>query len=135
MFALKFRRFILAIIFLLTIIPPVKAVSIDSLIQVVIASSDDTHKVHLYLDVSDAYIDSNYAKARSYSQHALDLSRKLNFERGRIHSLISLNNANDYMGRYKECQEINFELLEYYKKKKDRDGEYNTYNHIGIVHY
>ncbi|TXB67027.1 tetratricopeptide repeat protein [Vicingus serpentipes] len=97
--------------------------------------NQDTSKVNLYIEIAQDYIDTNFVMALKYAQKANNLSQKINYQSGYITSLRLLSDANDYLGRYSEAQEINFKMLDHYKKINDEEEIHSTNINIGIINY
>ena len=97
--------------------------------------NQDTSKVNLYIEIAQDYIDTNFVMALKYAQKANNLSQKINYQSGYITSLRLLSDANDYLGRYSEAQEINFKMLDHYKEINDEEEIHSTNINIGIINY
>lgn len=96
---------------------------------------EDTSTVNLYIEIAQDYIDTNFVMALKYAQKANNLSNRINYKYGYITSLRLLSDANDYLGRYSEAQEINYKMLDYYKDIKDEESIQSTNINIGIINY
>ena len=96
---------------------------------------EDTSTVNLYIEIAQDYIDTNFVMALKYAQKANNLANRINYQHGYITSLRLLSDANDYLGRYSEAQEINYKMLDYYKDIKDEESIQSTNINIGIINY
>src|ERR1700733_1539135 len=72
----------------------------DSVRHVAAVQSDDTNKVRTLIALCDAYAFSYPDTAFTYGKQAYEISEKLNFDRGRLYSIISINSALFAMSNY-----------------------------------
>lgn len=63
----------------------------DSLRQVIATTPDDSNKVWLYHDLSKVYYTTNQDSTLFYLEPALDLSRKIGFNKGEAASILQIN--------------------------------------------
>ncbi|MCB9360062.1 MAG: tetratricopeptide repeat protein [Flavobacteriales bacterium] len=96
---------------------------------------EDTSTVNLYIEIAQDYIDTNFVMALKYAQKANNLADRISYKHGYITSLRLLSDANDYLGRYSEAQEINYKMLDYYKDIGDEESMQSTNINIGIINY
>ena len=108
---------------------------IDSLINVLKKSKEDTNKIFLYNQISKKYVATNPDKALIYANKGLKLSKKLQFDKG-----IALSNKNMGIGYYYQGS-YNNALIEYtkaldiYKKIKNKQQIVKLLNNIGILYH
>lgn len=94
--------------------------NIDSLKRALHEQKNDTNKVKLLNTLSFSYTAGSYADtALAYSQQALDLSEKLNYEPGIFWSVITLGEALAILGNYPMALECDFRALALAKKMDD----------------
>ena len=100
-----------------------------------VSLDNDTNKVNVLNDISTFYIKNDFIKSIKYAKESLRLAEELKYEDGVLRSLENLANGYDYIGRYSESQQLNFRILDVYKKRGDLEGTNSIYNNIGIIHY
>jgi two-component system, NarL family, sensor histidine kinase UhpB len=94
--------------------------NIDSLKKTLQEQNNDTNKVKLLYTLSQSYVAGSYADtALFYSQQAIDLAEKLNYEPGIFWSEIMLGEALAILGNYPLALEYNFKALTLAKKLND----------------
>src|SRR6476619_4166279 len=84
---------------------------IDSVKHVAAIQSNDTNKVQTLIHLCDAYAFSYPDTAFAYGQQAYALSEKLDYDIGRLYSLISINAALYAIGNYTLELDYAFKLL------------------------
>ncbi|MBI1836409.1 MAG: sensor histidine kinase [Flavobacteriia bacterium] len=104
------------------------AQNIDSLIQKLESSKEDTNKVFLYKKIANYYVLRGGAteKAQKYLEAQLALSQKINFKKGEYYALMSLGNNSNNSGSF----EVGIEYLE---KALIALKESNPNDHINIA--
>ncbi len=132
---IKFFALFLSLFFSSLTINADNSSKLDSLLRLELNAQKDTHKVHLLNAIAGEYIEHDFVKSLKYAQKAKRLAEKLNFEEGRITALMIMCDASDFLGRYSQAQQYNFELLEIFKKKGDSTLISAYQNNIGIIHY
>lgn len=94
--------------------------NIDSLKKVLHEQKEDTNKVKLLYNLSFSYVAGSYADtALVYSQQALDLAEKLNYEPGIFWSEITLCESLAILGNHPLALEHSFKALALAKKLDD----------------
>ncbi len=128
---------ILILILSLLFCPALKANNkeLDSLLKLEPTLLDDTNKVIVLNQIATIYLENNFVEALKYAKKSFRIAQQLNYDNGKLESLINLSNAYDYLGRYSESQKINFQILAIYEKEKNDEGIYSTYNNMAIIHY
>jgi two-component system, NarL family, sensor histidine kinase UhpB len=84
---------------------------IDSLKKVVLHQKEDTAKVWTLMKLSDAYCFDNPDAAFKYGQQAYALAEKLDFDNGRVWSIMSINSALFLLGNYTLELDYAFKLI------------------------
>src|SRR4051812_48455626 len=83
----------------------------DSVKHVAATQKNDTNKVQTLIHLCDAYAFSYPDTAFIYGQQAYELSEKLDYDNGRLYSIISINSALYSMGNYTLELDYAFKLL------------------------
>ena len=109
--------------------------SIDSLLNELKTTKEDTIKVNLLNTLSWEYHYSDYDKANEYAQQALQLSNKVNYKKGVATSFYRIGIVHHLRGNYAKA-------LEYYQKSliikeelRDKKGIAKCLMNIGSVHF
>lgn len=129
-----------SILLLLIILIPLSTAQqdskIDSLLQVLAISNDDTNKVNLLNDLSTHYASiSNTDAAKQYAEEAASLAVKKQFTRGITIAQYNLGMLWYNQGNYDEAR-IHFEpALQGSGKLHDQKRMANTYRMIAIIQY
>lgn len=106
----------------------------DSL-KIVLQGKKDTVAVDILLKLAGSYYFKDPTASLSFSMTALDSSRKLNFERGVIRSLVHAAEAMRSLGNFVETLKMQRDALDLSKKIGDRDLEASTTGYIGIAYF
>ncbi|HEY4111546.1 sensor histidine kinase [Puia sp.] len=91
----------------------------DSVKHVAATQREDTNKVQTLIHLADAYCFSYPDTGFVYGKQAYELSEKLDYDRGRLYSLISINGALYAMGNYNLELDYAFKLLPLSKRMDD----------------
>jgi hypothetical protein len=83
----------------------------DSVKHVAATQKNDTNKVQTLIQLCDAYAFSYPDTAFAYGQQAYALSEKLDYDIGRLYSIININKALFSMGNYTLELDYAFKLL------------------------
>jgi two-component system sensor histidine kinase UhpB len=95
---------------------------IDSVKKVLSTQKQDTNRVYTLIGLCDAYSTSYPDTAFTYGKQAYELSEKLDFDNGRLYSLISLNAALFTMGNYTLELDYAFKLIPLAKRMNNLDA-------------
>jgi two-component system NtrC family sensor kinase len=130
------RTSLALLFFLITKALPAQDVHyIDSLKQTLSTSKEDTNKVKLYVNLSEAYHFSYPDSALVYSLPGLQLARKLNFKEGEFNVLITLGVALMLKGNYSKALEAELKALEIAQKLNDHEKVETSFIAIGCVYF
>ncbi len=94
----------------------------------------DTAKIRIYNQLSHELTSSDFGKALSYAQKALNLSNKINYEDGRREAYLNIALTNDEQGNYVYALEYYFRALKLVKKKELKKKESFILNKIGNIY-
>ena len=109
---------------------------IDSLLQELPKTMEDTHRVEIYRRLCWNYggLRTETSIARAYADSMRLLSEKLNFERGIIESHLSYGMVNRYEGNYNEALKHLDEYINYYKEHHNPAKEAKGWFQAGTIH-
>lgn len=108
---------------------------IDSLLNNLKQSREDTNKVNLLNDIASEYFNQDTKKATDYAQKALTLSDKLNFKNGKAKSLNSLGILIQKAGDYDSAIVLQNQSLNIYEKINNQKGVAKCNSDICIAHW
>lgn len=103
----------------------------DSVKQVAAAQKSDTNKVQTLITLCDAYAFSYPDTALVYGNLAYELSGKLDYDRGRLYSIISINCALYAMNNYTQELEYAFKLIPLSKRMDDLNAKGFSFGTVG----
>ncbi len=103
----------------------------DSVKHIAAIQKNDTNKVWTLISLCDAYAFSYPDTAFVYGKQANELSEKLDFDNGRLYSLISINAALYCMGNYSLELDYAFKLLPLSKRMKDINATGFSFGAVG----
>ncbi|WP_347157825.1 tetratricopeptide repeat protein [Pontibacter chitinilyticus] len=109
------------------------ATTLDSL-QQLLATTRDTTRVNVLLELSKAYNGEDKAKAIAYAQQALKLAQQQHFLRGEAYALKSLGLAYVAEGNYPQVLGYWQQSLNIFQRLGDKVGESNMLNNMGVVY-
>jgi serine phosphatase RsbU (regulator of sigma subunit) len=105
---------------------------IDSLKGTINYNSLDTNSVNNLNLLSIEYFLFDYIdSANKYAVKAIELSKKINYDKGHAQGHNILANIYFYQGKYPESLNSNFEALRLRESLRDKIGVANSYNNIG----
>lgn len=107
----------------------------DSLVTALKTTGDDTNRVNLLLKLSDREYFFKPTVSLEYSTKALELARKLKFDRGIIASLALAGEAHRITGNFPASLKMQFEVLEMSEKMKDPFWKASSLGFIGIAFF
>jgi tetratricopeptide (TPR) repeat protein len=103
----------------------------DSVKHVAATQKNDTNKVWTLIALCDAYAFNYPDTAFVYGKQANELSEKLDFDNGRLYSIISLNAALYCMGNYSLELDNAFKLIPLSKRMKDINATGFSFGAVG----
>ncbi|HMK05627.1 MAG TPA: tetratricopeptide repeat protein [Ferruginibacter sp.] len=107
---------------------------IDSLKQLLQKEEEDTSRVLLLNQLSDAYLQSKPDTTLLLSQEGLSLARKIGFDKGEAQSLTIIGNAYNILGNYLKALENLFQASNIYEKNGDQKGILRSLIGIAVNH-
>lgn len=108
---------------------------IDSLLQVLKTSKEDSNKVNTINQLGREYaFAGEYDVSRKYSSDAMQLSEKTKFEKGKIQAFMHTGFTYFYEGNYPVALKQYSEALSISEKLKDQKGIANSYNNMGLAY-
>jgi two-component system, NarL family, sensor histidine kinase UhpB len=106
----------------------------DSLMQVLKGAKEDSSMANTLNLLSRQYsLSGDYDQSAKYSNEAMHLSEKLNFEKGKAMALINMGVVEFYQGNYPEAHKLYSDALAISQKIKDRKLIAKCNNNIGLV--
>lgn len=109
---------------------------IDSLLNILKVSKEDTSKVNVLNQLADSYWKKDLLdKAFSSTQNALTLSEKLNFKRGSINAYLNFAKIYDDQGEVARCIENGQKALTIAYSINDKTLIYNSLSRVGATYY
>ena len=107
---------------------------IDSMLRVLKTLKEDTNKVNTLNALGkESYLTGSYDQTRKYSIDALQLSHKLNYEKGKITAYLNTGLAHFLEGNYSEAQKNYVTALAIAEKINYQKGIAHCYNNMGLV--
>ncbi len=108
--------------------------TLQTLIQKLNATGQDTSRVMAYRNIARWYQNKNPDSAVLIADSALQLARKIDFKKGVVYALLTKGVSLDIKGKYPEALSYYFEALRLSEAQHFEDLTGNTYNVIGIVY-
>jgi two-component system, NtrC family, sensor kinase len=94
--------------------------AIDSLKEVLERQKEDTNKVNILIQISEALPSENNTVAMNYATEALVLAQKLNFKRGEASSYKYISYFNVLQNNYIQARKNSFASLKIYERLSDK---------------
>lgn len=98
-------------------------------------AADDTNKVNLLFDAFALTVYDNPKKAKEYADLSLNLSTKLEFQKGIAKSYGNIGTTFLYINNYDKALEFYEKSLKIREEMKDIKGMASSFNNIGTVYY
>lgn len=108
---------------------------IDSLRQLLQTEIKDTSRVYALRGLARVYMYSKTDSALLYGREALSLSKKLDFKKGEVLSLISIANAFNVTGNYPKALEHFLQALKIAEEMKDEGLEATVLSSLADVYF
>lgn len=109
---------------------------IDSLLNILKLSKEDTSKVNVLNQLADSYWKKDLLdKAFSSSQNALTLSEKIGFKSGSVKSYLNFAKIYDEQGEVARCIENGQKALSIAYAINDKTLIYNSLSRVGATYY
>ncbi|MBS1665421.1 MAG: sensor histidine kinase [Bacteroidetes bacterium] len=93
-----------------------KLSGIDSLLQQLPAAKEDSNKAKLLIRIANLYGEHDIKNSEKYCVLANNLSRKINYPEGMLHSYAGWSDALKSEGLYDSCLAVNLESVAYSRK-------------------
>lgn len=106
----------------------------DSLLNYLKLAADDTNKVKCLGDLFFEYEFEDVEKARAFALQAIDISKKITFEKGVASGYTYLGYLADDNGNYDDAIENYKKSLAIYKKIKNQKGQCTAYRNISAIY-
>lgn len=107
----------------------------DSLISSLHEFKNDTNKVNLLIEITNALNEINYEKAIYYGNKAIELSKELKYDKGVSNTLFYLAWTYYYMADYKSTMANLLEKMKIDEELGNKRQIANNYNFIGNIYY
>ncbi|MBL7912072.1 MAG: sensor histidine kinase [Bacteroidia bacterium] len=108
---------------------------IDSLLGVLAKSKEDSNKVKLLNELSNAYFNTDDAKTRQYNTEAIHLARKVKFLNGEAKAINNLGVIIQKSGNYDSALVLQKQALAIYTKINSLKGIAKTNSDICIIYW
>ncbi len=105
----------------------------DSLLNLYNKTKIDTIKINILYKLSKKEIYNNPEKAIKYSEKALHLSEKNNYDKGKAQSLDIFGIYHQYKGEYSEADSLYKKSLKIRKRMKNPNLITVSYNNLGVL--
>jgi len=92
-------------------------------------------RVDILNQLSKMYYTISPEKVIKYGRQALELSQKLDYDKGRAHALKNIGVGNYYLSNYDKSLEYYLSSLKVMEKIGDKEGVSSTLNNIGVVYW
>lgn len=109
--------------------------TLDSLVNKLKQSKEDTIKVNLLNDIASEYFNQDTKKAKEYTHEALSLSDKINFKIGKAKSLNSLGILVQKTGDYDSAIVLQNSALNIYQQISNQKGIAKSYSDLCIAYW
>lgn len=130
---LKFYRFILILLFNLSIGFAQNQTTIDSLLQILDSNISDKEKVDAYVLMSETYSNSDSSKTTYYAQKAIALANEIKYANGKIDGLYRIAWNTMQSGQYVEATKLFNQIIDESEKNKYAHGKYRALNGLGVT--
>ncbi|MCB0547038.1 MAG: response regulator [Phaeodactylibacter sp.] len=108
--------------------------AIDSLLQVLPATKEDTNRVKVLRELASQYASVDPAQARTYADSALSLSRAISFPWGIYSAMYTLGVIDYYTGNHEQAIALADEALAYFRESKDLPSEVKALNFLSAIY-
>ncbi|WP_052731063.1 tetratricopeptide repeat protein [Spirosoma radiotolerans] len=130
------QLFFLVLLGVLVVAVPVSAVAQqskrDSLETLLKRTPADTNRVIQLNKAVGLFYSNDPKKAKQYAEQALQLSRRLNYQRGIGRSYLSLGVYQWSQGAYQPAIDLSKTALPYFEKLNDQNGIAAVYSNLGV---
>jgi tetratricopeptide (TPR) repeat protein len=106
----------------------------DSLKRLLNTTTDDSTRIMLNCQISDAYADSQPDTALFYAQQGLELSQNVGFKKGQARCLTRIANVLKYTGILPKALEKHLESLKISEEINDQMGIAASYNNMAEIY-
>jgi len=105
----------------------------DSLLTLLFEVNDDTNKVYILFQLSDAYSPAAYEKALAYCQSSLALSHVLDYDRGKLLANLKIGKIYKYIGEFDSALYYTELAINYAEIMEDKIQQAKNYNLCGSL--
>ncbi len=106
----------------------------DSLIKIVETYPHDTNTVNALYKLSIGYLYYDKSEASKYAFEALDLSKKLNYKKGKALSYAAIANIGNVYGDYSKAVEFYLKAIEIFEELNDKLTLGKLHGYLGDVY-
>jgi two-component system sensor histidine kinase UhpB len=107
---------------------------LDSLMNELKTSKEDTNKVEVLVNLSTLTLNSNPDTSLYYAKQSMQLSERLNFEKGKAQSLNDIAGYFYSVSNYDSALTLNYMALKIAVKINDKKAICNSYGNIGAMY-
>jgi len=107
----------------------------DSLSDVIKLNNEDIKTVKALNNLSEYYLYQDIDSSEFFGKQALELSKKISYQKGIAESYRSIGRTNTISGHYKESLDCFYNALKINEVLHDSVGLGECYEGIGIIHY
>jgi serine phosphatase RsbU (regulator of sigma subunit)/Tfp pilus assembly protein PilF len=132
---MKFIKFLIAT-FLFGIVSPCMSQKQDlmTMIESVNKGGNDTVEVNLLVDICDSLFRTKPAETLNYGTKALELAKKLKYQKGEAYALKYVGMGYFIQGEYIKAMSYFQKALEIFELIKDKKGSANMLSNIGVIY-
>lgn len=108
--------------------------NLDSLLNVLSKTNEDTTKINLMNDIFKKYRSKNRIKAKEYAEKSLKLSLEIDYKKGSANAYHNLAILHHIKGEYEEALVFYNKSLTIRKEINDKKKIASSYNNIGVIY-
>ena len=108
---------------------------LDSLRGLLENTKLDSIKVDLFNKLSYEFLYSYKDTSEIYAQHALSLSKEIDYQKGIAESLINIGNISNIEGEFQIAFDQFLNAMEIFQKINDSTGIAHVYSRLGLTHH
>lgn len=108
---------------------------IDRLLKELKDSEQGPDRADILHALSKTYISFDQEKARNYAKQQVELSKKINYQKGIAYGLNTIGNTYMYQGKFTQAQEYYFKSLEIREEMGHKPGIASVLNNIGYTYW
>lgn len=131
--AFSLARLLPAVMVFFSLAADAQQAKIDSLVKLVSIAKEDTNKVILLQQLTNAYLTNDPKTALETAKQNISLARALGYKKGLGNALNQAGEANRFMSNYSTAHRYYIESLKIREEIGDKKGIAGSKNNIGLV--